>query len=182
IAGMTLVLGLLIPWIDQSVFVAVFAVLNGASFLPAMLLLVRYPDVLSRAEEALEMARAHSTLQGTDIPQKLRELTRLMSQDQLYRDESLNLAGLAEQLELSPHQTSELLNQHLGLGFSRFLRQHRVRDACRLLAEDRDASVLSIALAVGFSSQSTFYTAFREETGQSPGQYRRDPGGGATAN
>lgn len=47
-----------------------------------------------------------------------------------------------------------------------------------LLAEP-EASVLSVGLAVGFASQSNFYAAFREVTGEVPGRYRRR-GAGAT--
>jgi AraC-like DNA-binding protein len=41
-----------------------------------------------------------------------------------------------------------------------------------LLAEPR-ASVLSVGLSVGFTSQSNFYEAFREIEGSTPGQYRK---------
>jgi len=41
-----------------------------------------------------------------------------------------------------------------------------------LLAEP-DMPVLDVGLAVGFSSSSAFYAAFREQTGQAPGQFRR---------
>ncbi|MFN3587648.1 MAG: helix-turn-helix domain-containing protein [Moraxellaceae bacterium] len=42
-----------------------------------------------------------------------------------------------------------------------------------LLAEP-DTPVLDVGLAVGFSSSSAFYAAFRELTGQAPGQFRRE--------
>ncbi|MEM9383595.1 MAG: helix-turn-helix transcriptional regulator [Pseudomonadota bacterium] len=175
ISGMTLLLGLLLPWIEEHVYVSVFAILNGLSFVPALLLAVRYPDLLNRAEEALVLAEANSTLRKVDVASKRRELDRLMGEEHLYRDETLNLAALADQLQLSSHQTSELLNQHVGMGFARYLRKHRVADACQaLLAQPRE-SVLSIGLNAGFSSQSTFYTAFKQETGLSPGQYRKTP-------
>ena len=42
----------------------------------------------------------------------------------------------------------------------------------RLLAEP-SASVLSVGLSVGFTSQSNFYEAFREIAGTTPGQFRK---------
>jgi AraC-like DNA-binding protein len=41
------------------------------------------------------------------------------------------------------------------------------------LCEEQSASVLSIGLCVGFTSQSNFYEAFREIEGSTPGQYRK---------
>ncbi|MEM7366395.1 MAG: helix-turn-helix domain-containing protein, partial [Pseudomonadota bacterium] len=40
-------------------------------------------------------------------------------------------------------------------------------------ADHPSQSVLSVSLEVGFRSQSTFYAAFREVTGLSPGDYRK---------
>jgi AraC-like DNA-binding protein len=37
-------------------------------------------------------------------------------------------------------------------------------------------SILSIGMDVGFRSQSAFYAAFQEVTGQSPGDFRRASG------
>lgn len=173
VAGMTLILGMLMPLLADAHFAAVFALLNAISFLPAMIMLVRYPDVLSRVEEAVQMAKASTALATVDVSDKLDRLRQLMLVDQLFMDDSLNLASLSTQLEVSTHQTSELLNHHLGVGFAAYLRRLRVEEACRQLIEEPSASVLAVGLSVGFSSQSTFYTAFKAEQGMSPGQYRQ---------
>ena len=80
---------------------------------------------------------------------------------------------LAQALELSAHQMSELINSHFGIGFSRYIREQRVREAKALLRSDHRSSVLSISMMTGFRSQSNFYAAFREITGESPGSYRK---------
>jgi AraC-like DNA-binding protein len=80
---------------------------------------------------------------------------------------------LAERLGLSTHQLSELLNARLGKSFSRYLREHRVAAAKAMLCDEPTASVLSVGLNVGFTSQSNFYEAFREIEGMTPGQFRK---------
>ena len=42
-----------------------------------------------------------------------------------------------------------------------------------LWVAEPSASVLSVGLSVGFTSQSNFYEAFREIEGMTPGQYRK---------
>jgi AraC-like DNA-binding protein len=73
-----------------------------------------------------------------------------------------------------------LLNQHLNQSYSQFVRQHRLNEAATLLREAPDQSVLSIALQTGFRSQSTFYTAFRDVHGCTPGAYRKAQGSAET--
>jgi AraC family transcriptional regulator len=49
----------------------------------------------------------------------------------------------------------------------------RLELAKRMLADDR-RPMADVALAAGFSSQSNFSRAFRDATGATPGDYRRD--------
>ena len=101
------------------------------------------------------------------------KLATLMSTDRIYADSELNLRRLAERLGLSTHQLSELINARLGKGFSRYLREQRIDAAKAMLCAEPSASVLSVGLGVGFTSQSNFYEAFREIEGMTPGQYRK---------
>jgi len=59
------------------------------------------------------------------------------------------------------------------LTFSRYLRELRVAAAKAMLCDEPSASVLSVGLSVGFTSQSNFYEAFREIEGTTPGQFRK---------
>ncbi|MCP4238796.1 MAG: AraC family transcriptional regulator, partial [Aestuariibacter sp.] len=88
-------------------------------------------------------------------------------------DSNLSLSKLSELLGLNPHQLSELMNNRLGKNFSRYLREHRIQAAKVMLCDEPAASVLSVGLSVGFSSQSNFYEAFREIEGTTPGLYRK---------
>ena len=42
-----------------------------------------------------------------------------------------------------------------------------------MLVEEPRASVLSVGMASGFNSQSSFYVAFKEQVGEVPGAYRQ---------
>lgn len=96
-----------------------------------------------------------------------------MQIDQIFTEPGLGLSSLAERLGLNSHQLSELMNTRLGKSFSRYLREQRVSAAKVMLHAERSASVLSVGLSVGFTSQSNFYEAFREIEGMTPGQFRK---------
>ena len=57
--------------------------------------------------------------------------------------------------------------------FSKYVRDCRVEAAKALLVAAPSQSILSISMDTGFRSQSAFYAAFKEATGQSPGDYRK---------
>ena len=61
------------------------------------------------------------------------------------------------------------------MSFFDWVSQFRIERAKELLADEasRDEPVLTIAFAVGFNSNSAFYSAFRKWVGQTPTQYRK---------
>lgn len=174
IAIAVLVLGFIVPLLNETDFIIGYSILIGLAFFAVTLTLLRFPSITADVSEAVQSAYTESTLKNIDKPAVLAKLDTLMKQDKLYTLETLNLVLLAEQLELSQHQLSELINTEFKQGFSRYIREHRIDEAKRMLLAEPNASVLSIGLSVGFSSQSNFYAAFRDIVGMAPGQYRKN--------
>lgn len=172
IALCLLLLGLASPVLGWQVYSVAYALAIALAFWWMLYLLLRFPELAGQAEQAVATAYAVSTLGKVDVERALAALRDQFEREHAYREEGLTLARMAERLGLSPHQLSELVNTRLGLSFSRLLRQHRVEAAKRMLIEEPQASVLSVGLSVGFGSQSGFYSAFREETGTVPSQFR----------
>ncbi len=166
-----LLLGLASPMVGPRAFMIGYASLIGLSMMLAIYILLHFPDIATKTVEAVATAYAVSTLDRVDRGQTVARLQTLMG-EQVFADETLNLSSLAEMLNLSPHQLSELINTHFGVGYSRYIREHRIEAAKRMLIAEPEASVLSVGLSVGFTSQSNFYTAFREITGDVPGRFR----------
>lgn len=165
-------LGFSAPILSWRSFAAAYALLISAGFLLVLYLLLRFPDLARKTEEAVDTAYAVSTLGKVDVERAVAALRRLFEQEHVYRDQDLSLSRLAEQLELSGHQLSELINTQLDTSFPRLVRQYRVEAAKRMLIDEPRASVLSVGLSVGFNSQSTFYSAFKDVIGTVPSRYR----------
>lgn len=166
-------LGFIWPLVSKSTFIISYSILIGLAFFAAALTLLRFPSITAEVAEAARVTYAESTLKNIDCKKILTQLTQLMQQEKLYTLESLSLNLLAEQLQLTSHQLSELINTEFKQGFSKYIRQYRIDEAKRLLIVEPESSVLSIGLSVGFSTQSNFYTAFRDIVGMAPGQYRK---------
>ncbi len=172
-AFIVLIFGLLVSYVDNAYFYYFYA--NGITlaYLLVTGALIIYPDLLNELTEAVKLGYVSSTLNNINLAKKVEELERLMNESQLYENENLSLSQLAQSLELSGHQLSELINTRFEISFSRYLRQVRVERAKVLLQSEPNASILSISLETGFRSQSNFYAAFKEITGKSPGIYRK---------
>ena len=101
-------------------------------------------------------------------------VARHIEKQRCYRNSNLTLATLADEVGISPHHLSEVLNQHAGQNFNHFINAYRIKEVCNKLTLDRSVAVLDIALQAGFSSKSTFNTIFKKFMGMTPTQYRND--------
>lgn len=180
LASVVLILGYLTSYSNQVYFYYFYA--NGISFAYALVIaaLLIYPDMLSELSEVGLLSYTNSTLKNIDVQDKLEQLSSLMDQQKMYRDDDVSLASVAEQLEMSSHQLSELINTHHEMSFSKYIREKRVEAAKIMLIKDSRSSILSIGLGLGFKSQSNFYAAFKNSTGTSPGQFRKSAANGET--
>jgi AraC-like DNA-binding protein len=63
----------------------------------------------------------------------------------------------------------------LGTNFSALLNRYRVEEACRLRGDPAfdHLTIDAIGYQAGFQSRSTFYSAFKQIRGETPGQTRR---------
>ena len=165
--------GMMSPIPSDKLFFACYAVAIGVAFFLVQTTLGMRPHLQTEVAEMAQTAYANSTLAHVDCEAALTRLEHLMHNEECYKDPELDLPGLARRLDVSPHQLSELLNSRLGKGFSRYLREHRTAAAKAMLCAEAKASVLSVGLSVGFTSQSNFYEAFRDLEGMTPGQYRK---------
>jgi AraC-like DNA-binding protein len=164
------------PMLGWRNFAAIYSLLIAASFALVLYLLLRFPDITTKAQEAVASTYTVSTLNGVDCNQVVAQIKQLFEVEKIYQDENLSLNKLAELTHLSSHQLSELINTQFEMGFSRMVRRYRVEAAKTMLIAEPRASVLSVGLSVGFTSQSNFYVAFNEFTGIVPGQFRKQSG------
>jgi AraC-like DNA-binding protein len=166
--------GLLAPYgLGWDAYVWTYAIFIALGFGLVGWLLLAVPDLVPKAREAVAVAYAQSTLTRVDRETIAARLRQLFEVEQVHRAESLSLAGVADLLGLSGHQLSELVNTEFGMGFPRLVRRYRVETARRMLVDEPRASVLSVGMASGFNSQSSFYVAFKEQVGEVPGAYRQ---------
>ncbi|RXG87187.1 helix-turn-helix transcriptional regulator [Bradyrhizobium zhanjiangense] len=108
------------------------------------------------------------TMGGLSPKVLLRAIERLRSDS----DADVSLDALASDAGLSRFHFCRAFKESTGLSPHAWLRQHRLEQAMKML-RDSDDAVVSIAAALGYSSQTAFAAAFRKLTGESPSDWRR---------
>jgi AraC-like DNA-binding protein len=94
----------------------------------------------------------------------------------IWQTEGLTVAGLAQEVKAPEYQVRKAINQVLGYrNFASFINRARIDAAKARLSnlEMSENTILEIAYNVGFSSLGPFNRAFRENTGHSPSDFRK---------
>jgi AraC family transcriptional regulator len=105
---------------------------------------------------------------GLSPPALLRAIERLRSDS----DTDVSLSALAADAGLSRFHFCRAFKESTGLSPHAWLRQHRLEQAMNML-RDAEVSVVSVAAALGYASQTAFAAAFRKLTGETPSDWRR---------
>lgn len=85
-----------------------------------------------------------------------------------------NLAALAIAVSTNGRRLNEAFKSCVGVTVFDYLRELRLSESRRLLAEST-LPIVNIAQHCGYSSQANFATAFRERFGLTPSEFRREP-------
>lgn len=87
--------------------------------------------------------------------------------------EDLNMAMVADHFGISKKYVSLFLKDQTGKSYNEYLEELRLSHARKLL-QSSDLSITEIAASCGFSTQNTFYKAFRRRYELSPSAVRRN--------
>ncbi len=130
--------------------------------------------LFKRAQKQPEQAQkyANNKLTDTQIKHYSCALDELISQQKVYTDLQLSLPRLSKRLGISHTLLSQLLNDHYQMNFKQYINAQRVVHAQALLLSQPNASIDDIAEQSGFSASSTFYSAFKQQTGLTPNRFR----------
>src|SRR3984893_11393933 len=107
-----------------------------------------------------------------DAARAARQQKRVAAYIEEHVANDIPLATLAELVQLSPYHFCRSFKSSFGIPPHRYHANRRIERAKQLLA-NRELSVTTIALDVGFGDTSTFSAAFHRLTGQTPSRYRR---------
>jgi len=116
-------------------------------------------------------AVALDPLEDQDSKQLMQRITELMQHEQVYLQSELKLADMAAMLGVTQQQMTRCVKQETGVPFTLFANRYRVDHAKRIMQEQPDAKLASVALASGFTNEASFFRVFKTITGLTPKEW-----------
>lgn len=147
-----------------------------------------YKDILLEAETLLSASSDYAVckrrfldmlLQFLDIILKSRSkkhesvIETCVHYLEMHYMEDLSLDRVAHHLFFSPNYLSLMFKNHLGMTFSKYLTDMRIKKGIELL-QNSTMKVYEIAPKVGFKDEKYFYRVFKSRFGVTPDEYRRN--------
>lgn len=133
------------------------------------------PPVIALVQDAV--AAGNDTAMPLDdarFPDVETRLSRLMTDEALYRAPALTIGQLARRSGYPEYLVSAVINRRFGGNFWDYVNRHRIEASRVCLADPNDSrTILDVAYACGFTSKSTFNAAFKRLLGETPSAYRQ---------
>ena len=142
----------------------------------------RRPTMRSSVEDAVTAmptegeSAAVDTLPPADEMQQLmmEKVCRMMEEEQLYLNSKLKVQHVAERLGTNRTYLSGCINTVKGYSFTQLVNAYRVEHAQRLLRQQPDMKIVTVAYSSGFGSEMSFFRAFKSVTGTSPKEWKNN--------
>lgn len=117
-------------------------------------------------------AYLYSGFQQSELKDRLHVL---LETDKIYTRQDLRITDVALELHTNRTYVSRVINQVYGMSFSELINSFRFSEAKYLLLAPEYSllGIGEIAMRAGFPSESSFYRVFKQETGMSPGDWRK---------
>jgi AraC-like DNA-binding protein len=132
------------------------------------------PTPLAKNDNS-EMSYKNSGLTPEIIEQIFEKLEAHTIEKKPFLDENLTLTALALQLEITPNQLSQVINQKTNDNFFNYINGYRVEAVKQKLKDPVFAhySLLAIGYDCGFRSKSSYNKIFKDLVGMTPSEYQK---------
>lgn len=97
----------------------------------------------------------------------------MLVEKELFLDPNFTLEMAAKELNVTKHLLSQYSNETLGKSFTNLIKEYRIEKAKQLLATKSIYTIEGLGYDSGFTSKSTFFTAFKKITGSTPAEFQK---------
>lgn len=112
---------------------------------------------------------------GSGLPLSLKErLLDYFESEKPYLSKNLTMEEVAMRLYTNKSYLSKTINMEMNKNFRELVNYYRVKEAISIFSSDMDMSVTDLRDKCGFNNNASFTSAFKLNTGFTPGEWCRD--------
>ncbi len=136
---------------------------------------LRQPEIFAGISQNETAKYQGSNLTPGQIEEYKEQLLTLLKTEKPFLNPQVSIADLSEKLSVPTKQLSQVINQSFDKSFFDFINSYRIQEVQHILTTSKDdkLTVLEAMYQAGFNSKSSFNTAFKKETGQTPTEFRK---------
>lgn len=156
---------LVASYVSFMIYATTWQILNRSDYFDSPSSFLFFPAVKYRK----------SSLSEESKEEILKKIKREMEDGSYFTNSLASLAGLAKQINESPHHVSQVINEKMNRNFFEMLAFYRVEHAKKLIRQDKNGKITVEELAelVGYNSKSSFNSAFKKYSSKTPSEYRK---------
>ena len=104
----------------------------------------------------------------------LEQLKQYMKERKAYLNPNVTIEQMAQDMSISRHHLTQVINEHFKKNFYGFVNQYRVEEVKRMITDKKynHFSLSALGLEAGFKSKTTFNANFKKETGLTPSEWK----------
>jgi AraC-like DNA-binding protein len=151
------------------------------SAIASMVLYIGYnsylrPNMFAKDQKVLRLAKnkyKKSSLTPSFSQELKEKLIFLLETEKVYKNSNINLDYLAEKLDTTRHNTSQVINENFNVSFFELINTYRIEETLEILKNDTEKSmnIIEVAYEVGFNNKVSFNKSFKKHLSQTPSQY-----------
>ncbi len=155
-----------------ALFISYFVIKDSSLRTPVERSTEKYP-----LEEIEELAKISTTKvdKEPDIVnlQDFELIKNVLDKSKSYRNHKFTISELAMEVGIQPYAISNAINTVAKMNYNDFINSYRIKAFMQkvISKEYQNYTIEAIANECGFKSKSTFFTAFKKQTGLTPNQY-----------
>ncbi len=121
-----------------------------------------------------ESSQDKSGLSDERAAQIWKAIVHEMESNKIYTDPDISREAFARRVGCNHTWFTKVIKEKTGKTYLQYINSRRISDAVIVLSNPQaDTSIKSLAYSLGFSNLATFYSAFKQQVGMQPAQFRR---------
>lgn len=134
-----------------------------------------FRNIDSKMKLVFDLILEENKIEPETLNEDLLKLKKYMSDEKPFLNPALTIQDISKAMNVPVRELSVLINHQLGQHFYDFVNTYRIENAKEILKDPSKSKVtiLEILYEVGFNSKSSFNTAFKKHTGNTPTEYRK---------